>query len=701
MGGALSFIGDAGHVAAAGLFAVLAIALGRRLADATQGRLLVAALSLTAIWSLATAFDGVRQLESGVMESLRNCGWLACLFAFGGARRTRASGASAVYAVLVIVLVGQSLVDMLWAVNGPDDTHPGTVVEAGLMLRMLWALGALILVQRIFVSIGGRARARVAPVMAAMAAMWTYDLLLYATAFSQADGTPLLYALRGLVMAGLAPAIALVIRTQADQQLHPSRALALRGVAVAGLLGLLFLMLLAMASLDRVGSPFLRVMLTGSIFAVIVTALLVLPTMRFRAFVKVMIAKHLFRHRYDYRAAWMGFADTIGQGAAGDEAFHGRAIKAVADITDSPAGLLLLAQEDGSDLAVHGQWQWPGELDESLRIPGALAEKLRARFWIVDIDVARRGEGDNAAERGEGEAELPAWLLADRTAWALVPIIHFERLIGALLLARPRIDRPLDWEDLDMLRTAGRQLASHIAQAQGQQALAEARRFDEFNRRFAFIIHDIKNLVSQLALVARNAQRHADNPEFRADMVLTLQDCVGRMNDLLARLSQHNSAPALEPVALPLADVARAVAARRGGGHPLLVDGDLGVIGWADAGRVEQIVSHLVQNAIDASAPGVPVLLHMEQADGMACLSVIDKGCGMSGAFVRDELFRPFASSKPGGFGIGAYEARELTRAMGGRLLVESVSGKGSRFTLMLPLARVVARDESGQEEAA
>ena len=57
----------------------------------------------------------------------------------------------------------------------------------------------------------------------------------------------------------------------------------------------------------------------------------------------------------------------------------------------------------------------------------------------------------------------------------------------------------------------------------GQEALANAQRFEEFNRRFAFILHDIKNLVSQLSLLARNAERHADNPEFRADMVATLQ----------------------------------------------------------------------------------------------------------------------------------------------------------------------------------
>jgi signal transduction histidine kinase len=59
----------------------------------------------------------------------------------------------------------------------------------------------------------------------------------------------------------------------------------------------------------------------------------------------------------------------------------------------------------------------------------------------------------------------------------------------------------------------------------------------------------------------------------------------------------------------------------------------------------------------------------------------------MSPEFVRKQLFKPFVSSKPGGFGIGAFEARELVRAMRGRLDVESREGLGSRFVIRLPLA--------------
>jgi len=68
-------------------------------------------------------------------------------------------------------------------------------------------------------------------------------------------------------------------------------------------------------------------------------------------------------------------------------------------------------------------------------------------------------------------------------------------------------------------------------------------------------------------------------------------------------------------------------------------------------------------------------------------VSITDKGVGMDGDFIRNRLFQPFASTKSGGFGIGAFEARSLIQAMGGRLSVESRPGHGTTFTITLKAA--------------
>jgi putative PEP-CTERM system histidine kinase len=269
----------------------------------------------------------------------------------------------------------------------------------------------------------------------------------------------------------------------------------------------------------------------------------------------------------------------------------------------------------------------------------------------------------------------------------VVPLIHFDRLAGAIVLARPPVDRALDWEDFDLLGVAGRQAASYIAEARTQAALADAQRFDEFNRRFAFIMHDLKNMVSQLTLVARNAERHADNPAFRADMVATLTETSNRMNALLARLSQHHGARGEPRRPVALLDLAERIANARRAQHPVTADGDPHVLANADCSALETLLSHLVQNAIEASGQEAAVALHVSAEDGRAVITVSDRGCGMSPAFMRDQLFKPFVSAKPGGFGLGAFEARQLAEAMGGTVTVTSREGEGTSFRVTLPLA--------------
>jgi putative PEP-CTERM system histidine kinase len=238
-------------------------------------------------------------------------------------------------------------------------------------------------------------------------------------------------------------------------------------------------------------------------------------------------------------------------------------------------------------------------------------------------------------------------------------------------------------------------VASYLAEARAQEALAEGERFDEFNRRFAFIMHDIKNLVSQLSLTARNAERHAENPAFRADMIATLKDSAGRMNGLLAALSQHHSGRAEALATVDLKALAERVAGHRRAQHPITVSGKAGITAHADAGQLEQLLTHLIQNAIEASGPNQPVGITIGGTPEAPAVTVFDTGCGMSPAFVREQLFKPFVSSKPGGFGIGAFEARKLAEAMGGSVSVTSREGEGTQFTVTLLPAQITTLEQA------
>jgi putative PEP-CTERM system histidine kinase len=597
---------------------------------------------------------------------------------------------AAVYAAVAGLILLQTFTDITWRqLPASSDLHHA-LVTCSLILRMMTAIGSLLLVHHLYTAWPSRERGGAALLLGALAAMWTYDLALYALCYAVPLRVSELYALRGPLMALLVPIIAIGMRKGMSGQLQLSRAIAFQSLSIAAA-GLYVLVLIALAVLiEMVAGPYARAVEIAAVFFTAVTALVLLPSPALRAFWKVQVAKHFFQHRYDYRTEWMRFGDTIGRAGADAAPLGERVAKAVADITDSPAALLLLRDESGA-LAFETHWNWADRGDMAEPVSCAVVRQLEQSGWIVDF--ARLGQGD-------GAVSLPGWMTQDRRAWALVPLIHYDRLIGAILLGRPPLDRPLDWEDFDMLRTAGRQAATHIAEAQGQQALSDAQRFDEFNRRFAFIAHDIKNLVSQLSLLTRNAERHADNPDFRADMVLTLKESVGKMNDMLARLSQHNKGRPEEPRPMALRDLALSLARSRARQHGVEVSGDA-PLALADPARVEQILTHLVQNAIDASAPDSPVALRLSADARDAIVDIIDHGRGMSAEYVRRDLFKPFSSSKAGGFGLGAFEARTLAEAMGGSIAVESQPGVGSRFTLRLPLAPVVATAIETQERAA
>jgi signal transduction histidine kinase len=174
-------------------------------------------------------------------------------------------------------------------------------------------------------------------------------------------------------------------------------------------------------------------------------------------------------------------------------------------------------------------------------------------------------------------------------------------------------------------------------------------------------------------------------------MVATLKSSVGKMNDLLARLSPRSSARVQRVEAQPLRPVLTAAIAAKRGDHEVKLIGDAGLWAEFDGAALEQALGHLLQNAVEACSPTQPLTVRVSADDGSVAIAIADKGVGMDSDFLRNRLFQPFSSTKPGGFGIGAFEARSLIAAMGGRLGVDSHPGQGTTFTILLPAAEPAA----------
>jgi putative PEP-CTERM system histidine kinase len=559
---------------------------------------------------------------------------------------------------------------------------------AATLFRMLVSVAALVLVQALHSSIESERGQGVRALVLSLGALWLIDLNFYGGAYLSGGIPGDFVALRGGALVLVSLAMALAIQRKGEWNVVVSRTVAYQSLSLVAI-GLYFALLaLATGALATLGGANARILQTAFVFGSTAAILTMVSSPWLRAWAKVKLAKHFFRHRYDYRSEWIRFTETL---AAPDGAaqLETRVVKAIADLTDSPAGVLLVPEDSG--LGLGATWRWERETLPADTCDAALAHYLATSNRIVELDAVRAGNAP------EDAAAVPQWMIDIPGAWALVPLPHLGSLAGAVLLARPPVQRAFDWEDFDLLKVAGRQGASVLAEARAQSALAEAQRFDEFNRRFAFILHDIKNLVSQLALVARNAERHADNPEFRADMVATLKLSVERMNGLLARLSQHHRSRTDPMRAVEALALAERVALAKRTLHSVHAEGDPGALALADPARLEQLLGHLVQNAIEASPTGTPVTLVVGREGDQVTIDVVDQGRGMAPAFVRDKLFKPFVSSKEGGFGIGAFEALQLATAMDGRIEVTSREGQGSRFRVILKPARPSELDGLGR----
>jgi signal transduction histidine kinase len=283
----------------------------------------------------------------------------------------------------------------------------------------------------------------------------------------------------------------------------------------------------------------------------------------------------------------------------------------------------------------------------------------------------------------------------------------------------------LDREVFQLLRVVGREVASRVAEERAARFLSQTRDLRDYSQRFAFVLHDIKNVSGQLSMLLANAEVHADNPEFQRDMLATVRASVGKILGILTRLRagrQESGGASFDPVERlrKIVEISGVTGSRYrqngltsvqiagGRSHfaecstapqpvpapPVAVTPVSVVI---DIESFDAVATHLLNNAIEASTdfPGIDPRVRVEvtrEASTLA-IDIIDTGPGMTPEFIRDELFRPFGSTKGGGHGIGAFQARELLREAGGDLLVLSRIGSGTTMRLLLPMVTDAASD--------
>lgn len=673
-------IGLIGYGLACLAFLALTVVLAIGWRGGVQGTALLTASVVSMLWAAVMALGASTAITLWpalilLSDLLRDFAWLGFLWLVLWMGYTTAGTSH----LGLLRLAGIVLLTVLLAQVGLLLVMPlSEIIQWVLAGKVMLTIGALVLIEHLYRSTTADQRWAVKYLCLATGALFVYDFILFSDALLFLGISQTLWDARGYVNALVIPLIAVSAarNPQWSLDVYVSRGVVLHGSALVMAGGYLLLMAAAGFYLRRFGGEWGAVLQAVFLFAAVLLLVALLVSGQLRATLKVYLSKHFFNYRYDYREEWLRFIHTL---AASDAPLPERVIRAVGGIVESPGGQLWLS-DGGRQYLADARLNWPDRESPVLPHDSQLVAYLRDSQWVIDLDEYRENP-----ERYMGLV-LPDWVQQESRLWIIVPLMHEENLLGFLFMAHSRAGHSINWEDRDLLKTAGRQAASHLAQMQTLQALAEARQFEAFNRLSAYVIHDLKNLVAQLSLVVSNARRHSDNPAFLKDAIGTVENAVNRMNRLMLQLRNGTRVAGAQPLDLAaLADEAVRNAADRTPA-PRFTPPDEAVWVLAERDRLLSVLNHLIQNAQEATPVTGEVSLSTWCDREQACLEVTDTGKGMDRVFVRERLFRPFDSTKGlTGMGIGVYESREFLRALGGELEVRSEPGHGSTFRLLLP----------------
>ncbi|MCI0666935.1 MAG: PEP-CTERM system histidine kinase PrsK [Methylococcaceae bacterium] len=547
---------------------------------------------------------------------------------------------------------------------------------------VILALTGMVLIEQLYRNSRPDQRWAIKFMCFAIGGLFAYDFYLYSDALLFRRINPDLWMARGAVLVLCVPLITISAARSPDWSvdLFISRGMIFHTATLLGAGLYLLLMSFAGYYIRTYGGSWGAVAQIVFLVGAFMVLALLLFSGQIRSWFRVFLSKHFFSYAYDYRQEWLGIIARLSETDSGLP-LRQRVILALSSLVESPSGVLWI-RENQDQLLKRADFGDPeidlGKID---------AGDPLARFIAKHRSVINLNELDRVPELYPG-LERPAWLDPYPNAWVLVPLFQGNELYGLVLLTTPRTTIDWNWEVIDILKTAGIQAASYLALEDAVSALFEARQFEGFNRLSAFVIHDLKNVIAQLTLVVRNAERHKDNPEFMADAIKTIEHSVDKMNRLMSQLK--NAGPAGSSRELSVKDVLLSVIRSRARQKPKpaidLLD-DANPIVRADEDRLYSAFEHIIQNAQEAAGKSGTVRVTLQSGQNTAIVEVKDSGHGMDEPFIRSRLFKPFDTTKGlTGMGIGAYESREYIRSLGGELNVISKVGAGSVFQYQIPV---------------
>ena len=673
----LGFYSYFGAAIAYGFFAILLLSCCR---VSLQSKFLTATVVISAIWAGLAAkiaadegFDVIKSYQT--FEILRYIAWyvfLLKLFDTAAAKNIGYRKFLRWALPLSVCFACLLLADEFFAASGLPE-----LVMAG---HVFLAIIGLSIIEQLFRNTSVRHRWTIKYLFISAAGIFAFDFFMYVDAILFYGIDKELWEARGIVNMVAVPMLVISASRNKNWSLNVfvSRDIVLTTSAIMA--GALYLLVMAGVGyyLREYGGDWGQV--TQVVFFSLAVAFLavVLFSAQLRARIRVYLSKNFYENKYDYRREWRRLTGELSDKGQGKDRFDA-VIHVLARMVDARAGILWLC-DDRKQYRNSAAWQ-TNRIDAVESGDGGLVQFLEETGFVINLmDL------ESHADEYQGLV-LPHWMANIDRPWLIVPLFEQESLLGFVILANPMITRPINWEDRDLLKTAANQVASYLAVLRTSEALAVAKQFEVFNRLSAYMVHDLKNIATELELVVRNAEKHKGNAEFMEDTFATVDNAAGGIKRLLDQLRNKrilNEKASIVELGRLVQEVLEAKQSQSPKPHLDSLCESCYVA--VEKGRLANVLAHFIDNAQQAAGEDGSVTVTLASKASMHILEIRDTGLGMDADFIQNRLFKPFDTTKGNaGIGIGMYEGRELIRRLGGEVYVQSEPGKGTSISLHIP----------------
>lgn len=438
--------------------------------------------------------------------------------------------------------------------------------------------------------------------------------------------------------------------------------------------------------MQHFGSSFPRTVSISFAFLLGIALLILMLSDKVQREVKVALQKNFYQHKHDYRTQWLRFSEQLSTSHSGEELLQ-RILAAYCEIFGISGAVLFLYDHNLAGygmVSVHRMKL----VDDIIAADNSLIRFMEGNAWVVCV----------RDENPEIIAENRSFFVNNQVSF-VIPLFDGHRVDGLIMLGKPiKSNEIYIYEDYDLMKTIARQASLAILHQRLSEQILQAREIEAIGNVATFVVHDLKNQVSNLSLIVENAPKYIQHPDFQKAMLTSLDNTVTKMKRLIGRLKSIRESSLIDLQNTNLLELVQKTANTIAGGRVIVTGRE--IMAHVDEAEMQKVVLNLIMNGIEASEAGNPVMVEVGFEE-RPYIRVADDGCGMSAQFIRNELFKPFKTSKNQGLGIGVYQCRKIVEAHGGKIDVQSDVGHGSRFTVWLNNDYHPVPTETGGEQGA